>query len=143
MAGLDALTEFRAMGVPVGGGVVVAAGQAIADGVGGLGNKIAGAQVGRAAPALAQVVVAWLARFPTVERIVGVSTSDILAMVLVAKALDSMVGVTATVRGLLIQAGIPALGRGPAMAIGQPPRVVLPQRVFRTDVARKATLTRL
>jgi hypothetical protein len=145
MAGLDALTEFRAMGVPVGGGVVVAAGQAIADGVGGLGNKIAGAQVGRAAPALAQVVVAWLARFPTVERIVGTSTSDILAMVLVAKALDSMVGISATVRGLLTQVGIPALGYRPAAALGQvrAPLPLLPQRVFRTDVARKATLTRL
>jgi hypothetical protein len=142
MAGLDALTEFRAMGVPVGGGLVVDLGLAIADGVGGLGNKIAGAQVGRAAPALAQVVVAWLARFPAVERIVGVSTSDILAMVLVGKALDSMVGITSTVRGLLTQVGIPALSRGPVTALGQPPTAVQ-QRVFRTDVARKATLTRL
>jgi hypothetical protein len=142
MAGLDGLTEFRAMGVPVGGGVVVVVGSAIADGVGGLGNKIAGAQVGRAAPALAQVLFAWLARLPTLERIIGVSTSDILAMVLVSKALDSMVGISATVRGLLTKAGIPALGRGPDTALGQV-RAALPQRVFRTDVARKATLTRL
>jgi hypothetical protein len=142
MAGLDALTEFRAMGVPVGGGVVVAAGSAIADGVGGLGNKIAGAQVGRAAPALAQLLFAWAARLPGVGRFVGVSTSDILAMVLVSKALDSMVGISATVRGLLMKAGIPALGRGPVTALGQAPTAVQ-QRVFRTDVARKATLTRL
>lgn len=142
MAGLDAVTEFRVMGVPAGGGVVVVIGSAIADGVGGLGTKLIGTQIGTAAPALAQVLFAWLARLPAAERIVGVSTSDILAMVLVGKALDSMVGIGATVRGLLTKVGIPALGRGSAMAIGQA-RAAVVQRVFTTDVARKAFLTKL
>lgn len=140
MPGLDPLTEFRAMGVPLGGGVVVAAGLAVADGIGGLGTRFAGAQLGRAAPAAIQVLVAWLARQRAVERFVGASTSDILAMVLVAKAADSLIGISATVRGFLAQVGLPALGQARTAAL---PAGAAQQRVFRTDVARKATLTRL
>jgi len=142
MAGLDVLTEYRAMGVPVGGGVVLAAGNAVADGIGGLGYKLIGAQVGAAAAALAQVVAAYAVRLPAIERFVGVSTSDVLAMVFTAKALDSMVGISTTIRSLLAKAGVPVLSRGPSVAIGQAPTAVQ-QRVFRTDVARKATMTRL
>lgn len=140
MAGFDALTEFRAMGVPVGGGVAVAVGNALGDAVGGLVNRLLGAQVGRAAPALGQVAAAYVVRLPAIDRFVGASTSDIWSMVWVAKALNSALGLESMVRGLLAQVGLPALSAGPGRSLGQAPA---PQRVFRTDVARKATLTRL
>lgn len=142
MPGLDALTEFRAVGVPVGGGVVIAAGFALADGAGGLANKLLGTQLGAMAPALGQLAVAYLLKLRGVSRFVGDSTADVLSMVNAASAIDALVGVRATTRRLLTSVGVPTLSAGPAHTLGQVRRTTAPA-VFRSDVQRKATLTRL
>jgi len=144
MAGLDALTEFRIQRIPVGGGIVLAASSPLADGIGGLGVRLLGRQIGAAAAALMDVAVAYGLTFPVVEGFVGPSTADLLRMQLVAKGLDQFIGISQTVRGLLGQVGLPPLSAGRATAIGQAPVMAPgPRQVFRSDVARKAASTRL
>jgi len=143
MAGLDQVTEFRAMGVPVGGGAVLAAGMAVADAAGAVANKLAGSQIGAAAPAIGQILAAWLFRQRIVSQFVGDSTADVLSMVSAAAAIDSLVGVRALTRQVLTSVGVPTLSAGPrAASLGQTRVSTMPQ-VFRSEVQRKATLTRL
>jgi hypothetical protein len=141
---LDRVTEFRALGVPVGGGAVLTITKPIADTVGALANRVLGSYVGTAAPAAGQILAAWGVRQPVVERALGPSTSDLVSMVFVGTALDTVLGISATVRGLLAQVGAPAVSAGPApvASLGQAPSAAAP-RVFRSAVARKAALTRL
>ncbi len=143
MPGLDVLTDYRVMNVPVGGGVVIAGGFAVADGAGGLARKFLGGPLGAAAVPVGQLAIAWLLRFPTVARFIGESTSEILSAVQVASAADALMGIRAAVRRGLTAVGVPALGAGTAAAIGQAPRATAAPQVFRSVVHQKAALTRL
>lgn len=143
MAGLDQVTEFRAMGVPVGGGIVLAGGMAVADAAGAVANRLAGTQIGPAAPAVGQILAAWVFRQRMVSQFIGDSTADVLSMVSAAAAIDSLLGIRTLTRQFLAAVGVPTLSAGPRAApLGQPRVATLPQ-VFRSEVHRKAVMSKL
>lgn len=146
MAGLDRLTDFRAVNVPVGGGVVIAAGFALADAAGGIAVKFLGTTLGAMAPAAGQLAAAYVMRLPAVERLIGASTTEILSAVQVAAAADSLLSIRATVKGLFTSIGVPALSAGPTRSLGQPAGPAAPAAaaaVYRSAVHMKAAQTRL
>lgn len=146
MAGLDRVTDFRALNVPVGGGIIIAGGFAVADAAGGIAVKFLGTTLGNMAAAAGQIAMAYLLRLAAVERLIGPSTSEILSAVQVAAAADALLSIRTTVKGLFTSIGVPALSAGPTRSLGQPaaaPMVAGQPAVYRSTVHLKAAQTRL
>lgn len=139
---LDQLTGFRAGNLPLGAWVVAAGSEAVAETAGQVVARFISPFVGTMAVPVGQAAVAWaVGQFRVVRDFLGPQTADILSIIAGKSAIDSLLGVRATVRRFL--AGFPGVtGAAPAVAIGQAPVNQQP-RLFVGDVARKASGARL
>lgn len=142
MAGLDRVTEFQIARIPVGAGLVGAAGLGIAEGAAAVLNKFLGSTVGQFAVPLSLALVAWLYRQSFVDRMIGSETGSVAAMATSLVAVDSLLSVRATTRNLVAS----VVGGGaaaPALGLGQAARGLPARQAFTSEVHRKAALARL